>query len=208
MACTNNTICALCVGTTWGHTTAGTTGGSTAAGTVSAEAGASLVEDQTVAQAQYSSAGTNPLSPYIIRGHSVQILTLPLNQGYVSSYNDPLSRMSEWTEGECVCVCCFVLWPNIGESLSLRSRGFLTSEPRGHAPTIQVQNLLRTSSTCLPQTTSGGRILTLHLNYVAGYTSPLLFLFKQAHNYLLTTKGFYPRGSVVWASPKIVRPHW
>jgi len=33
------------------------------------------------------------------------------------------------------------------------------------------------------QGTLGGRILTLHLIYVAGYTSSLLFLFKWTHNY-------------------------
>ena len=29
----------------------------------------------------------------------------------------------------------------------------------------------------------GGRILTLPLNYVAGYTGPLLFLFERTHNF-------------------------
>jgi len=33
------------------------------------------------------------------------------------------------------------------------------------------------------QGTWGARIHTLHLNYVAGYTGPLLFLFKWTHNY-------------------------
>ena len=32
-----------------------------------------------------------------------------------------------------------------------------------------------------PCGTWGGRILTLHLNYVAGYTGPLLFLFERTH---------------------------
>jgi len=56
----------------------------------------------------------------------------------------------------------------------------------------------------------GGRIFTLHLNYVAGYTGPLLFLFERTHNYpgLLTTRGFCPGVSVIWAGPKFVRPHW
>jgi len=31
--------------------------------------------------------------------------------------------------------------------------------------------------------TWGVRILTLHLNYVAGYTDPLLFLFERIYNY-------------------------
>jgi len=41
-----------------------------------------------------------------------------------------------------------------------------------------------------PQTTWDGRILTLHLNYVAAYTNPLLFLFERTQQLtLLTTKG-------------------
>ena len=44
--------------------------------------------------------------------------------------------------------------------------GFHQGEPRGHTPTIQ--NRRRETSTCLLQTTWGCRILTLHLNYVAG----------------------------------------
>ena len=35
----------------------------------------------------------------------------------------------------------------------------------------------------LNQGTWGGRILILHLNYVAGYASHLLFLFERTHNY-------------------------
>ena len=34
------------------------------------------------------------------------------------------------------------------------------------------------------QGTWGGRILTLHLNYVAGYTGPLLFLFERTQQLL------------------------
>ena len=51
-------------------------------------------------------------------------------------------------------MCCFVLLTDIGESL--RSRGQFLSA-----------------------LTWGGRILTLHLNYVAGYIGPLLFLFER-----------------------------
>jgi len=50
----------------------------------------------------------------------------------------------------------------------------------------------RTSSTCLPQTTWGGWILTYHLNYVAGYTGPVLFLFERTHNYPVDNHGFVP----------------
>ena len=53
----------------------------------------------------------------------------------------------------CVCVALFYYETNIGESL-------------------------RTRCHSLNQGTWGYRILTLHLNYVAGYTGPLLFLFE------------------------------
>ena len=36
------------------------------------------------------------------------------------------------------------------------------------------------------------RILTLHLNYVAGYTDPLLFLFERTHNHYVDNQGFVP----------------
>jgi len=38
----------------------------------------------------------------------------------------------------------------------------------------------------------GSRILTLHINYVADYTSPLLFLFERTHNYLFDDQGLLP----------------
>jgi len=44
----------------------------------------------------------------------------------------------------------------------------------------------------LRQRTWGSRILTLHLNYVAGYTGPLLFLFERTHNYSFDNQGLLP----------------
>ena len=44
----------------------------------------------------------------------------------------------------------------------------------------------------LNQGTWGSRILTLHLNYVAGYTGPLLFLFERTHNYSVDNQGLVP----------------
>jgi len=40
--------------------------------------------------------------------------------------------------------------------------------------------------------TWGGRILTFHLNYVAGYTGPLLVLFERTHNYYADNQGRVP----------------
>jgi len=42
------------------------------------------------------------------------------------------------------------------------------------------------------QGTQGGRILTLHLNYFAGFTGPLLFLFERTHNYYDDNQGLVP----------------
>jgi len=36
------------------------------------------------------------------------------------------------------------------------------------------------------------QILTLHLNYVAGYTDPLLFLFERTYNYYVDNQGLVP----------------
>ena len=40
--------------------------------------------------------------------------------------------------------------------------------------------------------TWGVRILTLRLNYVAGYTDPLLFLFERTYNYYVDNQGLVP----------------
>jgi len=48
--------------------------------------------------------------------------------------------------------------------------------------------------------TWGGRILTLHLNYVAGYASLLLFLFERTHNYYV-----YNQGLVLWRLRRLGR---
>jgi len=52
----------------------------------------------------------------------------------------------------------------------------------------------------LSQGTWGCRILTLHLNYVAGYTGPLLFLFERTHNYSVDNQGLLP-----WRLRRLVR---
>jgi len=41
----------------------------------------------------------------------------------------------------------------------------------------------------LQEGTWGDRILTLHLNYVAGHTGPLLFLFERTHNCYVDNHG-------------------
>ena len=91
--------------------------------------------------------------------------------------------------------------------INVQSRGFLTSELRGHAPTIQ--NSRRETSSCLPQTTWVGQILTLHLNYVAGYTGPLpgLFLFERTQQLTPVTTRGKPWRLRVWAGSMFVRTH-
>jgi len=66
-----------------------------------------------------------------------------------------------------VCVCCFVL---LG----------ISTVPG--CPGVNRPQML----------TWGGWILTLHLNYVAGYTGPLFFLFERTHNYYVDNQGLVP----------------
>jgi len=94
------------------------------------------------------------------------------------------------TAQEAVCVCCFVLlnryWGIVmygpGAS-SWASQGRRTHDPR--SPTSQPHPVP-------PYITWGVRILTLRLNYVAGYTDPLLFLFKGTYNYYVDNQGLVP----------------
>jgi len=87
----------------------------------------------------------------------------------------------------CVCVCCFVLLN--------RYWGIVT-----------VPGFPRVNR---PQTTWGGRILTLHLNYVSGYTDPLIFLFERTQQLIPVTTTGKPWRLHVWESPgpKLVQPH-
>ena len=52
------------------------------------------------------------------------------------------------------------------------------------------------------QGTWGGRILTLHLNYVAVYTGSLLFLFERIHNYYVDNRD---QGLVPWQLRRVGR---
>jgi len=70
-----------------------------------------------------------------------------------------------------MCACCFVLltW---------------------HWGIVAVPGFPRVTR---PQTISwGGQFLTLHLNYVAVYTGPLLFLFERTHNYPFDNQWLLP----------------
>jgi len=68
------------------------------------------------------------------------------------------------------CVCCFVLLTQCWGIVTVP--GF----PRVNRP----------------QTTWGGRIFTLRLYYVAGYTGPFVFLFERTHNYPVDNQGLLP----------------
>jgi len=132
-----------------------------------------------------------------------------------------------------VCVCLFVcllcvllcfIQPVLGNrynpwvSLSLRLDKFQTTSVccfiqvnvfcflllnRYWGMIVKVPGLPRVNR---PQTTWGGRILTLHLNYVADYINHLLFLFERTQQLTpWTTKG-KPWRLRVWAGPKFVWP--
>ena len=72
-------------------------------------------------------------------------------------------------------------------------QGFHRERAKGDAPTIRDRlrpNLTLCVCFFVDQTDIGGsfrRILTLHFNYVAIYTGPLLFLFERTHNYSTTS---------------------
>jgi len=103
---------------------------------------------------------------------------------------------------DCVCVSLFYV-PILGNQCTVP--GFHQGEPRAHAPTTQ--NRRRETSTCFLQTTWGSQILTLHLNSVAGYTGPLLFLCERTQQLTpLTTRGM-PWRLRVGAGPMFVRTH-
>ena len=77
-----------------------------------------------------------------------------------------LLLVAEWCH---VCVCCFILLNRYWGIVTVPG-SFLKSEDLGRADFH-------------PQG---------HLNYVAGYTGPLLFLFEQTHNYYVNNQGLVP----------------
>jgi len=97
------------------------------------------------------------------RTRTIECRELGFKQLWTCSVQDfeEMYMNSLWT----VCVCVFLCFvdPILG-NLTVR----------GHS---------------LRQGTWGCLILTLHLNYVADYTSPLLFLFERTHNYSVDNQG-------------------
>ena len=84
---------------------------------------------------------------------------------------------------------CFALFysTDIGESFCTVP-GLHRERAKGDAPTIRDRrhpNLTPVS----PLTYWGVRVLTLHLNYVAGCTDPLLFLSERTYNYYVDNQG-------------------
>jgi len=100
-----------------------------------------------------------------------------------SSYSDTSSSYSDVSVCS-LCVCCFVLlnryWGivTVPVSISYGSRPGVA----GSSPSTLTTSL----ATPVPCSSSSN----------GPTTTPL------------TTKGFYPGDSVVWAGPKFVRPHW
>ena len=107
---------------------------------------------------------------------------------------DPPTRRSRQGTSPwlCVCVCDFVLLPNLGESL--RSRGFLTSQ-EGTNQRFRIAGV--PPHPILPQTTWVGWIpLAIPVPSSSSHTTTTL-----------ATKGLCPGGSVVLVSPMFVRAH-
>jgi len=61
------------------------------------------------------------------------------------------------------------------------------SEPREAHPRSEIDEVHTHPVT--PYITWGVRILTLHLNCVAGYTDPLFFLFERTYDYYVDNEG-------------------
>ena len=68
--------------------------------------------------------------------------------------------------------------------------GLHCERDKGDAPTIRDHR--RPNLPCPPKITWDVWILTLRLNYVAGYTDPLLFLFERTYNYYVDNQGLVP----------------
>jgi len=71
-----------------------------------------------------------------------------------------------------------------------QSGGFITSEPKGTHPRSEIADI---PPHPVPLwITWGVWILTIHLNYVASYTDPLLFIFEPTYNYYVDNQGLVP----------------
>ena len=101
------------------------------------------------------------------------------------------TRLATLDPRTCVLLC--FIKPILGNRL--RSRCFPQRRAKEYAPTKWIADV--PPHPVPSYRTLGGRILTLHLNYVAGCTDPLLFLFERTQQLTpLTTRGFCPGGSV------------
>ena len=88
-------------------------------------------------------------------------------------------------------VCYLVLLNHIGKSLCTVP-GFHRERAKGDTPTIgdrRRPNLTLPPPLRYPGVSGSS---PLHLNYVAGYTGPLLFLFERTHNYYVGNQGLVP----------------
>ena len=72
----------------------------------------------------------------------------------------------------------------------VRYRGFIVSEPRETHPRSEIADV--PTLPCPPLDNLGCPDPHPHLNYVAGYTGPLLFLFERTHNYYVDNQGLVP----------------
>jgi len=90
-----------------------------------------------------------------------------------------------------ICVCCFVLLNQYWGSCYGPGPGLLASELAKWTRTHDLETLAYILTLSSFQQ-SGGQMLTLHLNYIAGYTGPLLFHFERTHNYPVDDQGLLP----------------
>ena len=123
--------------------------------------------------------------------------------GYVSFSAIPRVK-GKWKQ--CVLLCFIKL---ILGNREVRSRCFIVSEPRETHPRSEIADVLTLPSPPLdnlgcpdpdPQPSPWLRRWF--------YRSPTLPLRTDPATATLTTRDLCPGGSVVWAGPKFVRPHW
>jgi len=124
-----------------------------------------------------------------------------LKQGHTSTENRQNTQHRQFVP-LLKTVCCFVLltrgWGRLetkppvtlGSSLELSAFTMSLSPPQCVCVLLRfIKPILVNRYGPGSVLKSGGRILTLHLNYVAGYTGLLLFLFKRTHNYYVDNRG-------------------
>jgi len=111
----------------------------------------------------------------------------------------------------CFVLLCFVLLcfikPILGNRY-VRSRGFIVSEPREMHPRSEIADVPTLPCPPLDNLGCPDPPSTLTTSLATLVPSSSSSNGPSTVTTTLTTRGLCPGGSVVWAGPKFVRPHW